>query len=83
MVRAMLEQMNDMKQLLAAPLRQGVQQRELGVRRLQAAIRGHRDRQQTRALSAAQVADTQELLAPPEQMADTQELLAPLEPCEL
>jgi len=65
-IQAMEKQMKEMKQLLTAPLRQGVLQRNLGVRRLQAAIRGHRDRQQTRVLGAQQVADTQELLAPPE-----------------
>jgi len=72
MIQAMEKQMKEMKQLLTAPLRQGVLQRNLGVRRLQAAIRGHRDRQRIRVLGAEQAADTQELLAPPEQAADAQ-----------
>ena len=61
----MQEQIQEMKQLLAAPLRQGVQQRELGVRRLQAAIRGHRDRRVVQvSVAQEQAVDTQELLAP-------------------
>jgi len=82
MVQAMQEQIQEMKQLLAAPLRQGVQQRELGVRRLQAAIRGHRDRQRARALGAEQTTNTQELLAPlvqqspPAQATDAQRVAA-------
>jgi len=65
MVRAMQEQMSEMKQLLVGPLRQGVQQRGLATRRLQAAIRGHRDRQVVQvSVAQEQAADTQELLAP-------------------
>jgi len=65
MIRAMEEQIQEMKQLLVAPLRQGAQQRELGVRRLQAAIRGWRDRRVVQvSVAQEQAADTQELLAP-------------------
>ena len=79
----MQEQIQEMKQLLAAPLRQGVQQRELGVRRLQAAIRGHRDRRVVQvSVAQEQAADTQELLAPlvvqspPAQATDAQRVQA-------
>ena len=65
MVRAMQEQMSEMKQLLVTPLRQGEQQRGLATRRLQAAIRGHRDRRVVQvSVAEEQAADTQELLAP-------------------
>jgi len=66
MVRALSRQMQKMKQLLATQMKQGVQQRELATRQLQAIIRGRQGRRAAQSLVVqAQVAYQEEVTQTP------------------
>jgi len=83
------EQAADTQELLAPLVQQSPPAQATDAQRVQAAsqllqaIPGCRDQRMQFSVAQEQVADTQELLAPPEQVADTQEPLAPLAPWEL